>query len=187
MALFMSSTLYASAYHDKSIHNAQQTAVAKPETKKSTENDANNAPVTVETSKTEPTPVSTPKPAVAVTETPKSAYSELNPRLPYPNLCAEFQSLIAQYDWNIQIASAIMQAESGCNPIRDNSGLNGDGTNDVGLFQINSIHVASGLITESGRNDPAANVATAYKLYAGRGNFTAWSVYTNGKYAQYLR
>lgn len=184
----MSSSVYAQSRQTDDVH--QNTPIATVESKTSTnddQNDANNAPVATETPKTEPTPIPTPEPAVAVKETPKTAYSELNPRLPYHNLCGDFQSLIAQYDWNVQIATAIMKAESGCNPIRDNSGLNGDGTNDVGLFQINSIHVSSGLITESGRNDPATNVATAYKLYAGRGNFTAWSVYNNGKYAQYLR
>ena len=179
----MSSITYASALHVEKTNNALSTAIESSKTK----NDANTTPVAVATTETEQIPVSTPEPVVAVTETPKSGYSELNPRLPYPNLCGDFQSLIAQYDWNVQIATAIMKAESGCNPIRDNSGLNGDGTNDVGLFQINSIHVGSGLITESGRNDPATNIATAYKLYAGRGNFTAWSVYNNGKYAQYLR
>lgn len=80
-----------------------------------------------------------------------------------------------------------MKAESGCNPIRDNSGLNSDGTADVGLMQINSIHVASGLTTDEDRKDPARNIATAYKLYQGAGGrFTPWVAYNTGDYLKYL-
>lgn len=80
-----------------------------------------------------------------------------------------------------------MKAESGCNPARDNSGLNSDGTNDVGLMQINSIHVTSGLISEEARRDPQANIRAAYALYRGAGNrFTPWSAFNSGKYAEYL-
>lgn len=78
-----------------------------------------------------------------------------------------------------------MRAESGCNPRADNSGMNTNGTNDKGLFQINSIHVTSGLISDRGRFDPEANVRAAHAIYKGSG-WRAWVAYNNGSYLRYL-
>jgi hypothetical protein len=78
-----------------------------------------------------------------------------------------------------------MRAESGCRSDADNTGLNTDGSNDKGLFQVNSVHVSSGLISDSDRLDPASNVRAAYGIYAGSG-WAAWSAFNNGSYAQYL-
>lgn len=76
---------------------------------------------------------------------------------------------------------AIMRAESECNPLADNTGLNRDGTNDKGLFQINSIHGYSDAV----RFDPAQNIAIAYKIWRAQG-YSAWSAYTNGSYLRFL-
>lgn len=112
---------------------------------------------------------------------------QLNPRLPYHSKCNDYDDIIAGYSWDIATVKAIMKAESGCNPIRDNSGLNSDGTADVGLMQINSIHVTSGLTTHADRLDPAKNIETAYKLYRGAGGrFTPWVAYTTGAYKEYI-
>lgn len=89
-----------------------------------------------------------------------------------------------QYDWDASIALAIMQAESGCNPSAHNP-ANFDGSNDSGLFQINSIHVASGLISEEARRDPVQNIKAAYDIYQG-GGWSAWSAYNNGAYRKFL-
>lgn len=78
-----------------------------------------------------------------------------------------------------------MRAESGCNPSADNTGLNRDGSNDKGLMQVNSIHVRSGLISDSERLDPHKNIGAAYKIYLGQG-WRAWSAYNNGGYKKYL-
>lgn len=78
-----------------------------------------------------------------------------------------------------------MKAESHCNPSADNSGLNGDGSNDKGLMQINSIHVTSGLIGDKARLDPELNIRAAYAIYQGNG-WSAWAAYNNGSYKQYL-
>jgi len=75
-------------------------------------------------------------------------------------------------------------AESKGNPNAYNS-LNTNGTNDAGLFQINSIHVISGLIRDKDRFNSDLNVAAAYKIYKVSG-WKAWSTYNNGKYKQYL-
>jgi soluble lytic murein transglycosylase-like protein len=80
---------------------------------------------------------------------------------------------------------AVMQAESGCNPTADNTGLNTDGSNDKGLFQINSIHVTSGLVSDAGRFNPEQNIKAAYAIYRG-GGWSAWSAYNNGGYLKFL-
>lgn len=76
-----------------------------------------------------------------------------------------------------------MQAESGCIPSASGDNLNG--TNDKGLFQINSIHVTSGLIGDTARFEPAANVKAAYAIYMGSG-WKAWSAFNNGSYRRFL-
>lgn len=60
-------------------------------------------------------------------------------------------------------------SESG---LRSNAvGINRNGTNDVGVAQINSIH---GMSTED-RMDYKKNIDKAYKIYKSRGNnFDAW-------------
>lgn len=105
----------------------------------------------------------------------------------YNGVCAEYYDLVAQYDWDTNIALAIMKAESGCNPNADNTGLNYDGSYDLGLMQVNSIH---------GYNDndlfnPEFNVQVAYKIYQNRMSWdscgwNAWSTYNNGSYLKYL-
>ena len=98
--------------------------------------------------------------------------------------CESYRPLINQYNWNTTVAMAVMQAESGCRADAFN-GSNYDGSNDAGLFQINSIHVQSGLISEQGRLDAAQNIKAAYAIYSGRG-WNAWSAFNNGRYAQFL-
>lgn len=129
---------------------------------------------------TEPEVVTPPAQTVVVAAT-------LNPRIPMPEKCPEYESLLASYQWDVNTARALMKTESGCNPARDNAGLNSDGTNDVGLMQINSIHVASGLISEEARRDPKANMDAAYALYRGAGyKWTPWSAYNSGDYLKNL-
>jgi len=77
---------------------------------------------------------------------------------------------------------AIMRAESGCNPQAYNANTNG--TDDKGLFQINSIHVRSGLIADEERTDSAKNIEAAYKIWQGSG-LRAWVAYINGSYKKY--
>ena len=118
---------------------------------------------------------------------PVAVVATLNPRIAMPEKCPEYEALLSSYNWDVATARALMKAESGCNPARDNSGLNSDGTNDVGLMQINSIHVTSGLISDADRRDPAKNIAAAYALYRGAGyRFTPWSAYNSGDYQKHL-
>lgn len=115
-----------------------------------------------------------------------SAKSKTSIKRKAPAGCETYRPLIAKYDWDVRIAMAVMQAESGCNPESDNTGLNSDGTNDKGLFQINSIHIKSGLIADKQRKDPVKNIKAAYAIYRGSG-WMAWSAYNNGSYTKFLK
>jgi len=77
-------------------------------------------------------------------------------------------------------------AESGGKAEIDNAGVNTDGSVDYGLMQINSIHADMVGGNLEALRDPQTNIKIAYKLYAARGNFTAWSAYNNGKYIKWL-
>ena len=93
--------------------------------------------------------------------------------------CASYRGLVSQYNWDVNVALAVMQAESSCN------------TNDIsptcdhGIFQINCVHadlVGGNLAL---LHDPAINVRVAYAIYSGRG-WLAWNAYTNGSYLKFL-
>lgn len=60
--------------------------------------------------------------------------------------CGRFRSLLAQYDWNVDIAMKVMKHESGCDPNATSP------TNDHGLFQLNGVPIY----------DPAENIDYAY-------------------------
>lgn len=99
--------------------------------------------------------------------------------------CETYRSIVEQYDWDVDIALAIMKAESGCNTNSDNTGLNHDGSNDKGLMQVNSCHFD--IISDLDRFDPAKNIQAAYAIYRGAGfKFTPWSAFNNGKYLSFL-
>ena len=79
------------------------------------------------------------------------------------------------------IAVAVAQAESGGDP--NATHLNGNGTTDFGLWQINSVHVA--LLAMGDWRDPAANARMAYAVWQQSG-WRAWSTYKSGTYRKYL-
>ena len=92
--------------------------------------------------------------------------------------CEEFRELVKKYDWNVEVMLAIMMAESSCNPNTLNT--NSDGSNDLGLFQINSIH------KKPNRENPELNVQYAYQIYKSQG-LNAWVAYTNGNYLKFMK
>lgn len=101
--------------------------------------------------------------------------------------CEQFRPLIERYDWDIDVAMAVMKAESSCNPRAYNGTMNKDGSNDAGLFQVNSIHDAT-----SARFNPTHNIALAHRIYKSRAKWDssgwkAWSVFNNGRYLQFMR
>jgi len=91
---------------------------------------------------------------------------------------------VSKYDWDVNIALAVMRAESGCRVDAFNS-QNANGTNDAGLFQINSIHVQSGLISNEARFNPEQNIKAAYAIYRGSG-WRAWAAYCSGSFQKYM-
>ncbi len=99
----------------------------------------------------------------------------------YSGPCDKYRPLIESYDWPADIMLAIAQAESGCDPTARNT-ANTDGSTDAGLLQINSIHG----IDAATLLNPTANVRAAYRIYQSQG-LNAWSVYTSGKYKQFMK
>lgn len=119
------------------------------------------------------------KPKVAAVEAHASAPSKAAVEAAGADVCEGFRPLVAKYDWNVDIAMAVMKAESGCRTTA--LGHNINGTNDAGLFQVNSIHDAT-----DKRYDIEYNVALAYRIYKDRrswdiNGWKAWSVCLNGK------
>ena len=88
--------------------------------------------------------------------------------------CGNYTHMIAQYDWNVNVATAICQAESSGNPIAigDNYPINGLHAPSCGLFQVRTLASRPSC---SELQDPSTNIAWAYKVYKGQGWY-AWSV-----------
>jgi soluble lytic murein transglycosylase-like protein len=80
-----------------------------------------------------------------------------------------------------KIALAIMQAESHEDPNAINKNTNG--TYDIGIMQINSVHFAQCSLSQL--SDPKGNIDCAYKIYQRQG-FSPWSSYTSGAYKKFI-
>lgn len=92
--------------------------------------------------------------------------------------CEAYRPLVAQHPWDVKIAMAIMEAESGCREVTpDNSAINYDGIADHGLFQLHGIPVT----------EPASNISIAYNQKYLTQGWRAWSVFKNGAYLKFLR
>lgn len=78
-----------------------------------------------------------------------------------------------------EIMLAIAKAESGLRA--DATNRNSNGSTDTGIFQINSIH---GYEAQK-LTDVAFNIQCAKEILKKQG-LTAWSVYNNGKYKDFL-
>lgn len=88
--------------------------------------------------------------------------------------CASYDSLFRQYDWDVSVAEAICQAESGGNP-NAVSPPNYDGLRDYGLMQIHGQAILN----------PSANIARAHQKYLSQG-WNAWTTYNTGDYLAFL-
>jgi hypothetical protein len=82
----------------------------------------------------------------------------------YPINCEAYRPLVEKYNWNVNVAMAVMYAESGCNPNAVSP------TNDHGLFQLHGIPIYN----------PAQNVAYAYHNKYMQGGWSHWVVCTRG-------
>src|SRR6478752_4384307 len=82
----------------------------------------------------------------------------------------------------LKTAIAVVYAESGGNELSVNK--NANGSEDWGLFQINSIHKDQ--ITKAQALTALANAKYAFKLSKSGTYWKPWVGYTNGNYKQYL-
>lgn len=83
---------------------------------------------------------------------------------------------------DLPIAVAVALAESGGDTNAINH-ANSNGTQDFGLFQINSIH--HDLLSTGQWSNPADNARMAFSVWHGQ-NWQGWSTYNNGKYLLYM-
>jgi hypothetical protein len=101
--------------------------------------------------------------------------------------CANYRYLVEQYDWNVNTAMAVMQAESGCNPNAENWRDNHRTCiGSKGLFQLACFWPTALGYTYDSLYDPASNVAMAYQIYKRSNSWNAWGAFTNGSYTRYL-
>ena len=119
-------------------------------------NEKASTPTEVDTNKEQvsPTPSTNNEPTQSVTPAPDP--------LPTGDCYAE----AAKYDWNQTVADAVIDAESGGNPLKVNDNPS-TGDYSIGCFQINIFGAnARSRPSEAALKDPATNVAFAYKLYS---------------------
>lgn len=104
-------------------------------------------------------------------------------------------SMIKSYDWDADTMVALAKSENFWNLTKSfDCGrvgkLNYDGSQDYGLFQINTIHtktLAKWGWTMEDMKDCKKNIEFAYKhIYKGAG-LSAWSAYNNGSYLAFLK
>lgn len=88
--------------------------------------------------------------------------------------CSSYIPAFRQYNWNVNVAVAICEAESRGNP-NAISPINYDGLRDYGLMQLHGEPILN----------PARNIAAAYVKYQTQG-WEAWTTYNSGRYLAYL-
>ena len=98
--------------------------------------------------------------------------------------CSFYRPLVEQYNWDADIAMAIMKAESDCNPGATNA--TDWHEHCLGSFGLMQISCDMGKIY-----DPAKNVKAAWAKYteildSGQVFWKPWTTYTSGKYLEYL-
>lgn len=84
---------------------------------------------------------------------------------------------------NCRIALAVAKAES--NLRADTFNVNTNGSIDIGIFQINSVHYKKPGCSLQDVTDPYKNVDCAYQIWKDSG-FHPWSVFKNGSFKEEL-
>lgn len=82
-----------------------------------------------------------------------------------------------------KMALAVSQAENGTRQC-DRFGVNTNRTIDIGVFQINSVHMKKGY-TLKDLSDCHKNTDVAYEIFQAQG-FTPWVVFQTGAYKRFL-
>lgn len=139
--------------------------------------DFNKQAAKADVTQTESQPVSqvvTPQPTAKVETVVSQPPPQPKPKPVAPTGCAHYVSLLNKYNWNVSTMTKVMQAESGCNPnaIGDTRVIGGIYAPSCGLFQVRTL---KGRPNCAQLQDPATNIAWAYRIYQGQG-MSAWSV-----------
>lgn len=87
--------------------------------------------------------------------------------------------IIRTFKKEAKMALAISQAENGTRAC-DRVHLNKDGSKDIGVFQINTVHTPKGNLY-----DCKDNIKVAYAIYLKQG-WSPWVAYKNGSYKKFL-
>ena len=108
-----------------------------------------------------------------------------------PN-CEQYRALLNKYEWDSSVMYGIMRAENrSCDTNRDNNSagethydMNGNVVcvGSYGLFQMGCLHFSG----NQNPNDPLTNIEVAYQIWKKQG-YTAWTMYRNGTYAQFVQ
>ncbi len=103
--------------------------------------------------------------------------------------CSQIETEVKKYDWDTEIAMAVVKAESSCNAEArgdDDYAYMEDGVEygySVGAFQVRILPGREDCNTY----DVEKNISCAYEIYQKAGNkFTPWSMWNNGEYKKYL-
>lgn len=162
--------------HNSKISQHNPVAIASPEMPRQEP----PAPVMI-------TPEVPPAPIVITSPEPQPA----SPPTPEPTKpivgCEQYRPLVAQYSWNVDVAMAVMQAESSCNP----NAVNWTDNHRVckgsfSLMQVGCFWYPHFGYTIDTKFNPEINISIAYKIWE-RSGFSPWSTYTNGAYLKYIR
>lgn len=99
--------------------------------------------------------------------------------------CDIVRHYASQYNWDVNIIVAIAAAETNCDTkaVGDDYVIAGLYAPSCGLTQVRTL---AGRPSCEELKDPATNIEWAWKISSGGTDFTPWSVYTSGKYLQYL-
>lgn len=103
------------------------------------------------------------------------------------------QAEVAKYgDWDSNVIQAIAQAENrSCDPGRHNETASETHRNlrgevicvgSYGVLQVGCLHYQAG----EDRNDLATNIRVAHQVWQGEG-YTAWTMFKNGTYKEFLK
>lgn len=93
------------------------------------------------------------------------------------------RSEATKYNWDTDTVVRIAKAESGCNnqAIGDNYPIAGLLAPSCGAMQVRTLE---GRPSCEELMDLETNILWSYWIYEARGNFTAWTMYTNNKYKE---
>lgn len=85
---------------------------------------------------------------------------------------------------NLYICVSVAMAESAGRT--DAVNKNDNGTEDVGVWQINDVHSLLWAARQDDRTDPVQNAKYMFSISAGM-SWGPWSTYTNGSYQKYMQ